>query len=488
MPSDTRPFPVVEFVGRSLDRDALGLVPRRNSRIDLQTCLPGLLRISDWFGVTVLGILIAPHFARSDSPLTHTLGIVLAATVLVNFLHIARAYSVRSVLRLRVQLASVSIAWLGAHASLLAISYGLDRSDEFVADWAILWFAAGWLYLAATRCGAALQLSRWRREGRLARNIAILGSGPAALALAQRLRANRDEGNVIGVFIDGRVPSGIDDVAGDGDLLASLANAGQVDEVILAFPRRSPAILDRAMARFCASQVEVRIALGISGTGYPPGGLSLISGIPTLTVQRRPLTGWGAPLKRTEDMLLALLLLVILAPVFLIIALVIKLDSRGPVFFRQERYGFNNQRIVIYKFRSMLHEVRPDPSVPQASRDDPRVTRVGAILRRTSLDELPQLINVLAGDMSLIGPRPHATAHNEKYAHLINGYLGRHRMKPGMTGWAQVNGCRGETQAVDQMRRRLELDLYYIANWSLLLDLRILVTTIPAVIRGTNAY
>jgi Undecaprenyl-phosphate glucose phosphotransferase len=488
MPSDIRSFPVVEFVGRSLDRGALGLARRKSSKIDLQMRLPGLLRISDWLGTAALGILINSDFMWSDRPLIPTLGIVLAATLLVNYLHFAQAYSIRSVLRLPVQLASLSIAWLGACITLLTISHGLDRSGEFFADWAVLWLAATWLYLASTRCVAVLQLSRWQRQGRLVRNVAVLGTGPVALALAQRLRVSPDEANVIGVFIDGRVPPGTDGVAGDGDLLASLASAGLVDEVILALPRRSPAMLDRAMARFCASQVEVRIALGISGIDCPPGGLSLTAGIPTLTVQRRPLSGWGALLKRTEDILLALLLLVVLAPALLIIALLIKIDSRGPVLFRQERYGFNNQRIMIHKFRSMLHEARPDPNVPQARRDDPRVTRLGSILRRTSLDELPQLFNVLAGDMSLIGPRPHATAHNEKYAQLINGYLGRHRMKPGLTGWAQVNGCRGETKAIDQMRRRLEFDLYYIANWSLLLDLRILLTTIPVVIRGTNAY
>jgi putative colanic acid biosynthesis UDP-glucose lipid carrier transferase len=488
MPTDIRSLPVIDFVGRSGDHDALGLAPRKSSKIDLLMRLPGALRISDWLGTAALGILINSDFTRSDRPLTQALGVILAATMVVNYLHFARAYSIRSVLRLPVQLISVSLAWTGAYLSLLTISYGLDRSEEFFADWAILWFSATWLYLAGTRCGAALRLSRWQRQGRLVRNIAVLGTGPAALALAQRLRANPDEANVIGVFIDGRVPPGTGGVAGDGDLLASLANAGQVDEVVLALARPSPAVLNRTIARFCASQVEVRLALGISATGYPPGALRLTSGIPTLTLQRRPLSGWGAPLKRTEDILLALLLLVALAPLIMIIALLIKVDSRGPVFFRQERYGFNNQRIVVYKFRSMVHEAHPDSSVPQARRNDPRVTRLGAVLRRTSLDELPQLFNVLAGDMSLIGPRPHATAHNEKYAQVINGYLGRHRMKPGITGWAQVNGCRGETKAVGQMRQRLELDLYYIANWSLLLDLRILLATIPVVICGTNAY
>ncbi len=493
MPSDSTSLPgrSVELAPRSRARHPLRSTraSRTRSDVDLQTRLPGLLRVADWFGIAAVGFLIDTPFAWHDvRPLTHSLGIVLGATATVNYLHLARAYSVRSAAQLTVQLAKVSIAWVAAFISLVTISYALDRSQEFLTTWAGLWFAAAWLFLVATRCAVRAQISRWQREGRLVRNIAVLGTGPAAIALAQRLGAGPDEANVIGVFFDEGAPPGTDNVAGDGDLLASLANAGEVDEVILASPWSSPAALNRAIAKFSASQVEVRIDSGISGIDYPPMEFSLIAGIPTLTVQRRPLSGWGAPVKRAEDVLLTLLLLVLLAPVLLVIALLVKIDSPGPVFFRQERYGFNGNRIVIYKFRSMHHDANPNPSVPQARRNDPRVTRFGAILRRTSLDELPQVFNVLRGDMSLIGPRPHAAAHNEKYGRLINGYLARHRMKPGITGWAQVNGWRGETETTEQMRRRLEYDLLYIANWSLLLDIKILLMTIPVVIRGTNAY
>jgi putative colanic acid biosynthesis UDP-glucose lipid carrier transferase len=192
--------------------------------------------------------------------------------------------------------------------------------------------------------------------------------------------------------------------------------------------------------------------------------------------------------KRIEDVLLSSVLLLALSPLFLITSLAVKLDSRGPVLFRQERYGFNNRRIWIFKFRSMRHDPYPDRDVPQTRRNDPRLTRIGGFLRRTSLDELPQLLNVLRGEMSLVGPRPHAAVHNEKYARMIEGYLGRHRMKPGLTGWAQVNGQRGAIRGVDEMKLRLEYDRYYMANWSLLLDIKILLMTVPAVLRGINAY
>jgi Undecaprenyl-phosphate glucose phosphotransferase len=460
---------------------------RPTSNRDLPLRLPGLLRASDWFGIAVVGFLLdAACASDSGSDLTRSLGIVLGATATVNCLHLTRAYSVRGAARLLIQLAKVSIAWVAAFIGLVTISYVIGGSGEFLTVWAALWFAAAWVFLLATRRAAHAQILRWQREGRLVRNIAILGAGAGAIALAQRISARRGEAEVIGVFIDEGTLPGTNDVAGDGDLLASLANAGEVDEVILALPWSSPTALTRAIARFSASQAEVMIDPGISGIDYAE--FSSVDGIPTLTVQRRPLSGWGAPIKRAEDVLLALVLLVLLVPALLLIALLVKIDTPGPVFFRQERYGFNGDRIAVYKFRSMHHDPNPDPSVPQARRNDPRVTRFGAILRRTSLDELPQLLNVLRGDMSLIGPRPHAAAHDEKYGKLINGYLARHRMKPGMTGWAQVNGCRGETETTEQMRRRLEYDLFYIANWSLLLDIKILLMTIPVVIFGANAY
>jgi len=316
----------------------------------------------------------------------------------------------------------------------------------------------------------------------------VLGTGPEAVTLARRLRARSEEANVVGVFVDGDTPVGTADVAGNGDFLASLISAGQVDEVILALPHGSPEELRRALARFATTQVEVKIEAGLSEVGIPMQGFSPVAGIPTLTVQSRPLAGWGAPFKRAEDIVLTSLLLILLAPLLLLIAVLIKLDSRGPVIFRQERLGFDNSRVFVLKFRTMHHDPNPDPSVPQARRNDPRITRFGGFLRRSSLDELPQLFNVLRGDMSLVGPRPHATAHNEKYARLISGFLARHRMKPGITGWAQVNGWRGETDTIEKMRGRLEHDLYYIANWSLLLDIKVLLMTIPVTLRGTNAH
>jgi putative colanic acid biosynthesis UDP-glucose lipid carrier transferase len=201
-----------------------------------------------------------------------------------------------------------------------------------------------------------------------------------------------------------------------------------------------------------------------------------------------PLSSWSVVVKAAEDRILATLILLLALPTLLTIAAVVKLDSSGPVLFRQRRFGFKNDVFTVLKFRSMAADADRDGTVPQATRGDPRVTRLGAFLRRHSLDELPQFLNVIKGDMSIVGPRPHAVAHNEQYAGLIDDYLARHKVKPGITGWAQVNGLRGETDTIEKMEARVQHDLYYVDNWSLLFDLRIILLTLFVGFRSDQAY
>lgn len=462
--------------------------PRIPSATDLQTRLPGLVLVWDWLGIAAAGLLIDVLIDPGVAQPSRYLDIVLGATLTVNYLHLLRGYCVPSMRKVAVQVAKASLAWLGAFASLALIGYMAGYAAEFGEAWAGLWFAGAWLFICATRWLVGSMLSRWQKDGRLARRIAVLGAGQTASVLARRLQAHGEEAAVVGLFAESSGAARAGENTGNLDLLTSLANAGEVDEVILA-PSDDPSTdLRQIMTRLAQTQVEVKIYPQLPNLGFPVQGFSKVAGISALTIQARPLAGWGAPLKRAEDIVLTSILLVLLAPLLLLVAVLIKLDSPGPVIFRQERHGFNNNRFRVFKFRTMHHEPDPDPSVPQARRNDPRVTRVGAVLRSTSLDELPQLFNVLRGDMSLVGPRPHATAHNDKYAPLIDGYLARHRVRPGMTGWAQVNGWRGETDTLEKMRNRLEHDLFYIANWSLLLDLKVLLLTLPVIMRGTNAY
>ncbi len=215
--------------------------------------------------------------------------------------------------------------------------------------------------------------------------------------------------------------------------------------------------------------------------------ISTINGIPIVTVCESPFLGINSIVKRISDVALSLSILLLIAPLMLLIAIGVKLSSRGPVLFKQRRYGLDGKDIVIYKFRSMT-VMEDDEQINQATRNDPRTTRFGSFLRKTSLDELPQFINVLQGRMSVVGPRPHAVSHNEMYRSLIKGYMVRHKVKPGITGWAQVNGFRGETETLEKMQARIDYDLDYLRNWSLSLDLLIIFRTISVIVKDKNAY
>jgi putative colanic acid biosynthesis UDP-glucose lipid carrier transferase len=217
------------------------------------------------------------------------------------------------------------------------------------------------------------------------------------------------------------------------------------------------------------------------------GRLSTVAGLPVVAVCESPFTGLNGVIKRISDIMLSIFILILIAPIMFAIAIGIKLSSPGPVIFQQRRYGLDGKEIIVYKFRSM--SVTEDgPDIPQAQKNDKRITPLGAFLRKSSLDELPQFINVLQGKMSVVGPRPHAVAHNEQYRKLIDGYMVRHKVKPGITGWAQVNGYRGETEVLDKMKKRIDYDLDYLRNWTLRLDLFIVLKTVQVLVKDRHAY
>ena len=300
---------------------------------------------------------------------------------------------------------------------------------------------------------------------------------------------------LIGIFDDrrDRVPHylGGYPVLGTIDDLVTFASRHRVDLVVVALPWSAEGRLLDCMRKLRNLPVDVRLCPDLIGFHLRGRGVAELAGVPLLAVYERPLEGWGGVLKGIEDRLIAGLALLLLAPLMLAVALVVRLELPGPALYRQKRNGFRNEIIEVLKFRTMYVERCADGTereLPQAEPNDPRVTRLGRLLRRLSIDELPQLLNVLKGEMSIVGPRPHATAHNRHYEPLIDAYLARHRVKPGITGWAQVNGLRGATENVETMRRRVELDLHYIRNWSLLLDLRIIRATLLGGFTGGGAY
>jgi len=463
---------------------------------DSETVLSGLLRAGDVLSVAIAaGIAYALRAGNLELPGTYISGTVLGMLLTANYMHFARVYSLASLRRQAVEVAKVVAAWIAVFATLVVVSIVTDTSELFSRSWLALWFSfslAGFLLL---RAFAALQIDRWLKSGRLALKVAIVGHGELARQVDRQLR-QIGEGNLRLVgFYDPEERGGEAEVRPEhGRIRGGIARLvediqrGEIEEVVVAMPWSQEKRIREILRALAAVSINVRICPDVFTLFLPLRGMTSVAGVAFLDVFERPLSGWDLVLKNMEDRVLTPILCLIFLLPCLLIALAIKIDSRGPVLFRQMRFGFNNNPINVLKFRTMYVDRPSEQGVPQATRNDPRVTRVGRILRRTSLDELPQLWNVLKGEMSLVGPRPHAVDHNYKYAAMIDEYLGRHRMKPGMTGWAQVNGLRGETQTVEQMRARVQYDLNYIANWSLLFDLRILFLTLFVGFISRRAY
>jgi Undecaprenyl-phosphate glucose phosphotransferase len=324
-----------------------------------------------------------------------------------------------------------------------------------------------------------------------------VGATELALRLIRQLRGQAAEQyRLVGVYDDRttRLPSSLAELgirrAGTlADLVARFREE-PIDEIVLALPWSESVRIKAILKDLRTLPTNVRLCPETVGFELPVHGFATVAGVPMLGIFERPLAGWSVVAKAVEDRVVGALVLFLVLPLMGWIALAIKLTSPGPVLFGQRRFGFNNNEFVLYKFRTMVPDAAPEEneSVPQATRNDPRVTRLGAFLRRTSLDELPQLFNVLRGDMSMVGPRPHAIAHNRQFADLIDDYLSRHRVKPGMTGWAQVNGLRGEIDSPQKIQLRVQYDLYYIDHWSLLFDLKILLLTLFVGFVHENAY
>ncbi|MGE0095784.1 MAG: undecaprenyl-phosphate glucose phosphotransferase [Alphaproteobacteria bacterium] len=464
------------------------------SGTDALTIMAGVLRACDATAVLAAGLLAfwLRHEAL-DLPNPYLFALAAGFILTLNIFHLAGLYRPEAVRHAGTSIGVMTLALLGVIGMLVMVAYFTKTSDHFSRVWAILWACLSYAFLLSIRFAVEVQLVQWRKDGRLNANVAIIGGGNAALRLIARMSDPKQPGyRVVGVFDDqpgalDALPAGV--ARGSLDELIRLSRALRIDDVIIALPAPSDEALLGMLKKVRSLTANVHLGPdGMALPRVPSRGFRTLAGLPVLNLHERPLSGWGIVLKAIEDRLLAALILGAVSPLLLLIALGIILSSGRPVLFRQIRYGFNNNEILVYKFRTMHADEGSDPSVPQARRNDPRVTTFGAFLRRTSLDELPQLWNVLKGDMSLVGPRPHAVAHNVQYAEIIDDYLGRHRLKPGITGWAQVNGLRGEVDTPEKMRLRVEHDLYYIDHWSLLFDMRILLLTVLYGFVHKNAY
>lgn len=354
----------------------------------------------------------------------------------------------------------------------------LAAAFKVTSDYSRIWFGT-WVLLAALGLLASQVLEhawrvRERRRRRHARRVVLVGGGANGERVHRRITQDPfGEVELAGLY---GMPWGEQAVA-PIDQLPAVLDAGQVDEVWIAAPFDDHALMAQALELLRDAVLDVNVIPDLHQYRLLNQGITEWGGLPVINLSSTPMTGGEMVLKAVFDRLVAALLLVLLSPLLLLIAALVRLDSPGPVLFRQLRHGLGGEAIEVLKFRSMALHQEQDGAVTQAGPGDARITRLGRWLRRTSLDELPQLLNVLRGEMSMVGPRPHAVQHNRLFRSQIPRYMLRHKVKPGITGWAQVNGLRGLTDTPEKMALRIEHDLWYIQNWSLWLDLRILLMT-----------
>jgi len=386
----------------------------------------------------------------------------------------------------------IAVRWIVLLFILLALGYATKSSSEFSRRMVLTWA----ITTPGILIGASLLMREFLRQlladPASARRAIFVGYNDISVSLAQRVEHNSSSALTVSGFFDDRGPErlGTDRptrLKGGLRDIVSFVKAQAIDVIFVALPVSHLSRVQTLLEDLRDTTVSVYYVPMVFPFDTIQGGTSEFLGVPLIALCETPFHGYRGVSKRLTDLVLASAILVPAAPFMLLIALAVRLSSSGPALFKQRRYGLDGQEIIVYKFRTMT--VQEDgAAIRQATQDDDRVTSIGRILRRTSLDELPQLLNVLQGRMSLVGPRPHAVAHNEMYRKLIKGYMVRHKVAPGITGLAQVHGMRGETQSLEQMEARVKYDLDYLRNWSPLLDLKILGKTLLIVARGDKAY
>jgi putative colanic acid biosynthesis UDP-glucose lipid carrier transferase len=382
------------------------------------------------------------------------------------------------------------VGWGIIVAVLLLLNYAANFSRHYSEQVIVTWLIVTPIALLVSHIAVRVIADTMRKKGGQ-RSAVVVGANETSLKLVKRVAEFPYLLIDIRGYFDGRnderVPTGLGARLGGIADVASYARKHNIEMIFISLPMSAQPRIREIIDDLHDTTASVYFLPDVYVYDLMQARFNSVGGIPVVAACESPFSGVDSVVKYVSDFVLALLILVLISPIMLGIALAVVLTSPGPAIFRQRRYGLNGEEITVYKFRSMT--VREDGSnVVQAQKDDPRVTKIGAFLRRTSLDELPQFVNVLQGRMSIVGPRPHAVAHNELYRKLIKGYMLRHKVRPGITGWAQVNGMRGETEVLEKMQGRIDHDLYYLQNWSIWFDLWIILRTVGVVLRRDNAY
>jgi putative colanic acid biosynthesis UDP-glucose lipid carrier transferase len=452
-----------------------------------------LTRLADGTSIVVAYLaplaLYDPYWRALD-----TIAVLLALLLFGLFGNVMGLYRGFRGVPLLVEIGRVCGAWALTASALLAVGFFLKESEEFSRVVVTSWFVLAPVLIGTVRGMARALLHALRKRGKNQRVVAIVGVTDIGMHLARRIQSTPHLGMRLVGFFDDRTPERLPDLPTDvGRLVGNFedvvaqAKRGEIECVYVALPMRAEARVTELLEGLADTTASVYYVPDFYVFDLLHGRWTLLGDVPLISIFETPFYGVDGVVKRAEDIVLGTLAIVVASPVMIATAIAIKLTSKGPVFFKQRRYGLNGEVIEVLKFRSM--RVQEDgPVVKQATKNDDRITPVGRFIRRTSIDELPQLFHVIGGSMSLVGPRPHAVAHNEEYRKRIKRYMLRHKVKPGLTGWAQVNGWRGETDTLEKMEKRIEHDLEYIRRWGLLFDLWIVFLTVFGRKVRQNAY
>ncbi len=471
---------------------------KRRLSLSNTTLLSGIVALVDTLIIFISGLAIYfLYLGWGDDRNTFYLStIVLSAALIIAGMRYVGLYKFESLVNPVNVVRKIFVVCVSVFTLLVLMSFAFKVSEAFSRVWAFSWFSLVILSLSIGRIQFYSILKKLIASGKVVRTVAIVGYGEQGQRLVKWVAENHVPWlKLVGVFDDRMTrleekPEGVP-LLGTTDDLIAYARSNHLDDIVVALPWSSEDRLSWLVDKLDVLPNAVNLSPDL--VGYKFNNLQWVNygGVPVVNVRKRPMDGWSYIVKAIEDKLLGAIILTLISPLMLLIAIAVKLDSNGPVFFRQKRYGFNNQLIEIWKFRSMYTDQEDSDASILVTKNDSRVTKMGAFLRRTSLDELPQFINVMKGEMSIVGPRPHAlkaSAEGRLYEEVVGDYAKRHKVKPGITGWAQVNGWRGETDTENKIQIRVEHDIYYIENWSVFLDIEIILRTIVSGFGGENAY
>jgi Undecaprenyl-phosphate glucose phosphotransferase len=459
----------------------------------------GVLRLVEFALLFLSGIAVYCWFLGFFDylPWEYPAAIAVASMLAIVLLDVCDQYQISALMRPMANFGRILLVWSGTFALMALTAFFLKMSESYSRVLFATWFAVGFGLIFAMRLVLSRLIRRWARDGRMERRAVIVGGGKAAEALIRSVEKQPyNDIRICGIFDDRDDRRSPPIVAGYPKLgtvseLIEFARIARIDMLIVSLPITAEMRVLQLLKKLWVLPVDIRLSAHSNALQFRPRSYSYIGAVPMLDIFDKPINDWDSVAKRAFDIVFSLLGIVLFSPVMLATAIAIKLDSKGPILFKQKRHGFNNEEIEVYKFRSMYAD-KSDPTAKKTvTKNDPRVTRVGRFIRKTSIDELPQFFNSLFGSLSLVGPRPHAVAaqsHNLLYNEVVDGYFARHKVKPGVTGWAQINGWRGEMDTNEKIRKRTEYDLDYIENWSMLFDLKILFLTPFRLLNTENAY